>query len=51
MKRVEANDPVALTDVGREMAINGDYDRAFQYWTRAAELGDIEAHYNYLLLI
>ena len=46
MKRVEANDPVALTDVGREIVKDGEYDRAFRYWTRAAELGDVEAHYQ-----
>ena len=45
MKRIETNDPVALTDVGREIA-DEDNDRAFRYWTKAAELGDVEAHYQ-----
>ena len=46
MKRVEANDPDALTYVGMEVAKSGDYYRAFKYWTKAAELGDALAHYQ-----
>jgi tetratricopeptide (TPR) repeat protein len=46
MKRVKANDPAALREMGVERYEDGNYDGAFEYWTNAAELGDIEAHYN-----
>jgi tetratricopeptide (TPR) repeat protein len=46
MKRVKANDPVTLREVGRKQYREGEYEGAFQYWTTAAELGDMEAHYN-----
>jgi hypothetical protein len=46
MKRVEANDPAALLAVGKQRRINGDYKSAFEYLSKAAELGDIAAHYT-----
>ena len=46
MKRVKANDPVALSKMGRIRYNKGDFDGAFEYWTKAAELGDPTAHYN-----
>jgi TPR repeat protein len=46
MKRVEANDPVALLEVGTRRYEDGDYKSAFEYLSKAAELGDITAHYN-----
>ena len=46
MKRVEANDPVALREFGTQRYDEGDYKGAFEYWTKAAELGDVEAHYQ-----
>mmetsp|Transcript_33746 Transcript_33746/g.50627 ORF Transcript_33746/g.50627 Transcript_33746/m.50627 type:complete len:104 (-) Transcript_33746:12-323(-) len=46
MKRVEANDPVTLHQEGREQYEKGNYNSAFEYFTRAAELGEMEAHYN-----
>jgi tetratricopeptide (TPR) repeat protein len=45
-KRVEANDPVALREVGKQRRIDGDYKSAFEYLTKAVELGDIEAHHT-----
>jgi len=45
MKRVEANDPVALCQEGKDLGKKGNYISAFEYFTRAAELGYIEAHY------
>jgi TPR repeat protein len=45
-KRVEANDPVALREVGARRDKEGDYKSAFEYWTKAAALGDVAAHYN-----
>ena len=45
MKRAEANDPVAMRQMGANCAFNeGDYSAAFEYWTKAAKLGDVEAH-------
>jgi len=45
LKRVEANDPVAIAEVGRRLCHEGEYDTAFEYLTKAAELGDVDAHY------
>ena len=44
MKRVEVNDPVALCHEGVAQEKKGDYSKAFEYYTKAAELGDAEAH-------
>ncbi len=46
MKRVEANDPVAICHVGNEKYDEGDYKSAFEYFTRAAALEDVTAHYQ-----
>ena len=46
LKRVEANDPVAMQEMGRDKYDEGDYNAAFEYWTKAAALGDVQAHYN-----
>eukprot|EP00985_Skeletonema_marinoi_P002565 scaffold1057_cov203-Skeletonema_marinoi.AAC.13 len=47
---MEANDPGAMCREGRLQYDKGDYIRAFEYFTRAAELGDVEAHYNLSVL-
>ena len=44
MKRVEANDPVAISQLGMKHQKNGDYKSAFEYYTKAAGLGNIDAH-------
>ncbi len=46
MIRVEANDPVAMRYVGTERCDEGDYKGAFEYWTKAAALRDVSAHYQ-----
>ena len=46
MKRIEANDPVAMVQQGGEQMKKGDYQSAFEYWTKAAELGHADAHYQ-----
>lgn len=48
MKRVEANDPVALRQMGLRLlrCHEVDYGKAIEYWTKAAELGDAEAHFQ-----
>ena len=46
MKRVEANDADSLVEAGFEHNSKGDFDAAFEYWTKAAELGNAEAHFG-----
>ena len=46
MKRVKKNCPVAMCQMGKERYQEGDYDGAFEYWTKAAVLGNAIAHYN-----
>ena len=46
MKRVEANDPIALRNVGTQRYQEGDHKGAFEYWTKAADLGDVLAHFQ-----
>ena len=46
MKRIEANDPHAMRELGTERHLEGDYNAAFEYWTRAAALGDVVAHHQ-----
>ena len=46
MKRIEANDPFALRQEGSILLVKGDYGPAFDYLTKAADLGDIDAHYK-----
>ena len=44
MKRVEANCPVAFCIQGVKEYDDGDFDKAFEYLSKAAEMGDSEAH-------
>eukprot|EP00984_Skeletonema_dohrnii_P012196 scaffold4924_cov84-Skeletonema_dohrnii-CCMP3373.AAC.3 len=46
MKRVKANDPVPTRFVGIRRHDEGDYGSAFDYLSKAAGLGDIEALYR-----
>eukprot|EP00984_Skeletonema_dohrnii_P001168 scaffold358_cov95-Skeletonema_dohrnii-CCMP3373.AAC.4 len=46
MKRVKANDPVAMVQMGIRRYRSGSYDDAFRYVKKAAELGDAGAHYQ-----
>ena len=46
MKRVKANDPAALCEIGKTRHQEGNFVAAFKYLTKAAELGDASAHYN-----
>ncbi len=50
MKRIEANDPMALCQEGNGEYKKGNYNAAFEHWTRAAELGHVDAHYRLALL-
>ena len=44
LKRVKANDPVALCHEGMMQRSKGHNTRAFEYFTKAAKLGNAEAH-------
>ncbi len=46
MKRIKKNDPDAMLFMGKERYFEGDYESALKYFTKAAELGDAEAHFN-----
>ena len=50
MNRIEANDPVAIQQMGAQRHKEGDYKSAFEYLTKAAELGNIEALYDLTIL-
>ena len=50
MKRVAANDPVALCLMGERQSHERDFEGAFEYWTKAAELGGADAHFKLALL-
>ena len=45
-ERIEANDPAVLCSTGEECYQAGDFDKAIEYWTKEAELGDALAHYR-----
>ncbi len=46
MKRIKANDPAAMSNMGTKRFHEGDHDAAVKYYTNAAELGHMDAHYN-----
>ncbi len=46
MERVKVNDLAALSQMGLRRHQEGDYNRAIEYLTKAAELGDADAHYS-----
>jgi tetratricopeptide (TPR) repeat protein len=46
MERAKANDPVALNELGKHANYQGDYEAALEYLTKAAALGDADAHYE-----
>ena len=46
MKRIKKNDPAAIRQMGAKYYDEGDYDSAVEYYTKAAELGDSEAHFK-----
>jgi hypothetical protein len=46
MKRVKVNDPVALLQMGVNCFNEGNSEGAVQYWTKAAKLGEMDAHFN-----
>ncbi len=50
MKRVEANDPDAMVDLGSYEYEKENYSRAFEWYTKAAELGNADAHLKLAVL-
>ena len=50
MKRVEANDPNALRQMGQKHFQREEFFAAFRYWIKAAKLGDAVAHHKLALL-
>ena len=46
MERIKKNDPAAMTQMGKKHDKEGDYAKALEYWTKAAELGDVDANFN-----
>mmetsp|Transcript_2462 Transcript_2462/g.3657 ORF Transcript_2462/g.3657 Transcript_2462/m.3657 type:complete len:303 (-) Transcript_2462:71-979(-) len=46
MKRVELNDPAAMVQMSLRRYEAGDYDSAFKFVKKSAELGDAGAHYH-----
>jgi tetratricopeptide (TPR) repeat protein len=46
MERMKANDPIALNQMGAKCCNEGDFEGSVQYYTKAAGLGNIDAHYN-----
>eukprot|EP00985_Skeletonema_marinoi_P006920 scaffold3024_cov115-Skeletonema_marinoi.AAC.6 len=50
MKRVAANDPVAIQERGKKHYYDGHYRGAFKYWRKAAELGNVDSIYLLSLL-
>jgi hypothetical protein len=46
MERVKADDPVALCLMSKKCRDEGDYEGAFVYSKKAAELGEAAAHYD-----
>ena len=46
MKRIEVNDPVAMSEMGTMKYHDGHFKEGFEYFTRAAALGNVEAHYQ-----
>eukprot|EP00985_Skeletonema_marinoi_P007138 scaffold3121_cov211-Skeletonema_marinoi.AAC.7 len=50
MKRVQANDQVALRRMGIRRHDEGDYKSAFEYLSKAARMGDASAHFHLSLM-
>ena len=46
MKRIEANDPAAMVQQGGDHLIKGEYQSGFEYFAKAAALGNTWAHFN-----
>ncbi len=45
MERVKKNDPAAMVHMGKNHYNEGDCGKSFEYFTKAAELGEMAAHF------
>jgi tetratricopeptide (TPR) repeat protein len=45
MKRIKKNDPDAMAEMGKSHYGKGEYGKALEYFTKAAELGDVGAKF------
>eukprot|EP00574_Skeletonema_japonicum_P011274 CAMPEP_0201732762 /NCGR_PEP_ID=MMETSP0593-20130828/29710_1 /ASSEMBLY_ACC=CAM_ASM_000672 /TAXON_ID=267983 /ORGANISM="Skeletonema japonicum, Strain CCMP2506" /LENGTH=185 /DNA_ID=CAMNT_0048225783 /DNA_START=297 /DNA_END=851 /DNA_ORIENTATION=- len=45
-RRVEANDDIAIRQLGTQLNIQGDYAGAVENWKKAAAMGNNRAHYE-----
>ena len=50
MKRAKANDPVAIFKMAEKCHLEGNFEGAVEYFTKAAEFGEMDAHYNLSLM-
>ena len=50
MKRLNADDPEALCRIGSDHYVKGDYSGAFELYTKATELGHLDAHYKLAIM-
>ena len=50
MKRIQANDPSAMSQMGIARFEEGKYEEAFKYSSKAAELGDADSHYQLAIM-
>ena len=50
MKRVQANDPSAMCQMGAARHEEGKYVEAVDYYSKAAELGDANAHFQLAIM-
>lgn len=46
MIRAKAGDRAAIREIGGQYFTKKDYPNAFKYWSKAAKLGDLHAHYQ-----
>ena len=46
MERIKKNNPAAIRNMAKKRDQEGNYKTAIKYYTKAAKLGDAEAHYN-----
>ncbi len=46
MERIKKNDPIAMRHMGKKRRHEEDFKIALEYFTKAVEFGDIEAHYT-----
>ena len=46
MERFKKNDPAAMVEIGTMHYSKKEYGKALEFWAKAAELGDADAHFR-----